>query len=317
MGHGREIDPEADARAWREADLPELTPEDVKDLKRAGFDPRRLRRLAAGNRYGRSLAVSVLVCFTDAYPRTATVQDIARAGEASRMTTSRSAADFEAALEARGLRSRGSRTKNDATPSRPPKPQARPDLRRPASGAGWWLGWSLVAFLAIMTTSVLASLDVGIGIVLGVVLLIVGWGLVVKRLLYRRAPVARGIRLLYVCAAIAFVVAAVGAANAVLLGFGRQGVGRVDLETEKTGSHGTRYLQCSVQEPDGTDADLRYTGACPGPMGTPVKLVYLPGEVQPWQPVVGSKGSLVPTALLWGAGTLAGCGLLTRAALRG
>jgi hypothetical protein len=49
-----------------------------------------------------------------------------------------------------------------------------------------------------------------------------------------------------------------------------------------------------------------------------VTMVYLPGgDDQPFRPALGTRGSLVPLAAFWGLGTLAGCGLLIGAALRG
>ncbi|MEY9849273.1 hypothetical protein [Streptacidiphilus sp. MAP5-3] len=313
MAKDRDIDPEADARAWREADLPELTPEREQELKHAGFAVKKLRHLAAGGRYGRSLAVSVLICFTDAYPQAASVQDIARAGEAGRMITSRSADQLEAALQLRGLHSRSGASGGAAVQKAKALMTATP-----ATGVRWWLGWVLVALLAIVLTSGIAALDVGIGVVFGVIWLIMGWFLVVRRLVYRRAPVGKEIGRLYLIAAICFVVAGVGASNAGLLVLGQQGVGSVDSQSTETGSHGTQYLQCTVLQPDGSYDDIRSTGACPGPVGSSVTMVYLPGgEDQPFRPAVGTRGSLAPLAVLWGLGTLAGCGLLAGAGWRG
>ncbi|MBF9073268.1 hypothetical protein [Streptacidiphilus fuscans] len=319
MGKDRDGDPEADARAWREAHLPALTPEHERDLARAGFDVKKLRRLGVRDGYGRSLAVSVLICFTDAYPQAASVQDISRAGEASRLITSHSADEFEAALRARGLHSKDPRAKTGATSSRPGKP-GKPGKSRggkPVSGGVWWCGWALLALVAVFFTSCVAAMDIGVGLVIGAVWLILGWFAVVAPL-HRRVPVAREVRRLYVAATFAFVLAGVGASNAVLLGFGQQGVGSVDSQWTGTGSHGTQYLQCTVLQPDGSYDDLRSTGACPGPDGSPVTMVYLPGgEDQPFHPALGTRGSLVPLAVLWGVGTVSGCGMLTVAARRG
>jgi hypothetical protein len=311
---GRDIDRAADALAWREAHLPELTPEHVEALKRAGFDAAKLRHLAARGRYGRSLAVSVLICFTDAYPQAASVQDVARAGEASRMITSRSAAEFEAVLAARGLHSSGPATHDRL--SLPKSPGRGGTGGRGTTRTLWWPGWLLVVLLALATTSGLAALDFGVGAVFGVIWLMVGWALVVKRTLYGRSPVPKRIRRTYLIAALGFVIASAGAADAVMVCFGQQGVGRIERQTLETGSHGTTYWQCSVRQPDGSYDELRFGGACPGPAGTPVTMVYLAGgEDQPWRPVLGTDASLAPMVALWGAGTLTGCALLTRAAL--
>ncbi|SEL10378.1 hypothetical protein [Streptacidiphilus jiangxiensis] len=314
MNRDREIDPAADSLAWREAHLPELTPARVAALKKAGFDADRLRHLARTT-YGRSLAVSVLVCFTDAYPQAASVQDVARAGEANRRITSRSSAQFEKALAAHGLHSQGPRSDAAAGSVLPPLLPGR----RPTTSRRWWLGWSLALLLALFGTTLLASLDFGIGAVLGAVLLAVGWLLLVRRLAYGpyRNQVPKRTRLLYAAAAVAFVIGSAGAADAVMLCFGQHGVGRVDSATQETGTHGTVYTQCSVDEPDGSWAELRFGGACPGPEGTPVPMFYFAGgdDSTPWRPVPGTAGSVAPLVALWGVGTLVGCGLLTRAAL--
>lgn len=314
MAKDRDIDPEADARAWRDADLPELTPEQEQALKLAGFDVKKLRHLAAEGRYGRSLAISVLICFTDAYPQAAAVQDIARAGEANRMITSRSADEFEAVLQLHGLHSR------PAAPgsSRDAKVRKAKALltATPATGVRWWFAWALVVALALVLTSGLAAADVGVGVVFGVIWLIIGWVLVVRRLAYRRAPAAHWVGRFYLIAAICFAVAGMGASNAALLVLGQQGVGSVDSQSEGVGNHGTHYLQCTVRQPDGSYVDVRSTGACPGPVGTPVTMVYVSGG-EPFRPALGTEGSLVPWSVLWGLGTLGGCGLLAGAALRG
>ncbi|MEY9876441.1 hypothetical protein ABH931_005951 [Streptacidiphilus sp. MAP12-33] len=316
MGARRDGDPVADAAAsWREADLPELTPARVNALRKAGFTAAKLERLAAKGRYQRGLVVSVLVCFTDAYPGTASVQDIARAGEAGRMITSRSAAEFEAALAEHGLTSRpkpGLRTAGEAPG------QAQPVVHRPpVRDRRWWFAWSLVLFLALATTTGLASLDFGFGAVLGAVCLIAGWAPLVRRTAYRRVPAPRRIAVLYALAAVGFLVGSAGAADAVMLCFGQHGVGRVDSAMQETGTHGTVYTQCSVDQPDGSWAELRFGGACPGPEGTPVPMFYFAGgdDSTPWRPVPGTAGSVAPLVVLWGVGTLVGCGLLTRAAL--
>ncbi|RAG87462.1 hypothetical protein DN069_01095 [Streptacidiphilus pinicola] len=307
----RDIDPEADARAWREADLPELTPEQEQALKLAGFETKKLRHLAAGGRYGRSLAISVLICFTDAYPQAAAVQDIARAGEANRMITSRSADEFEAVLQLRGLHSR----RGPGGDPKVRKAKARLTAT-PATGVRWWSAWVLVVVPTLLLTSGLAAMDVGVGVVFGIIWLIIGWVLVVRRLAYRRAPTGHLVGQLYVMASICFVVAGMGASNAALLALGQQGVGSVDSQSEGVGGHGTHYFQCTVRQPDGAYVDLRSTGACPGPVGTPVTIVYVSGG-QVLRPALGTASSLMPWAGLWGLGTLGGCGLLAGAAVRG
>lgn len=311
MAKDRDVDPEADARAWREANLPELTPEREQALKLAGFDAGKLRHLAAGGRYGRSLAISVLICFTDAYPQAAAVQDIARAGEANRMITSRGADEFEAVLRLRGLHSRPG-SSGDAKVQRA---KARVTAT-PATGVRWWSGWVLIALLALLLTSGVAAVDIGVGVVFAMIWLIIGWFLLVRRLAYRRAPVGQGIRRLYVIAAICFAAAGMGASNAALLVLGHQGVGSVDSQSEGVGGHGMHYLQCTVRQPDGSYTKVRSTGACPGPVGTPVTMVYVTGG-EPFRPALGTEASLVPWSALWGLGTLGGCGLLAGAALRG
>jgi hypothetical protein len=275
---------------------------------------KKLRHLAAGGRYGRSLAISVLICFTDAYPQAAAVQDIARAGEANRMITSRSADQFEAVLELHGLHSRHG-SSGDAAAKRVTKAKTRLTAT-PATGVRWWFAWVLMAVPALALTSGLAAADVGIGVVLGSIWLIIGWVLVVHRLAYRRAPVGRWVGRLYLMAAVCFVVAGLGASNAALLALGQQGVGSVDSQSEGVGGHGTHYLQCTVRQPDGSYVDVRSTGACPGPVGTPVTMVYVSGG-EVFRPAIGTEGSLAPWAVLWGLGTLGGCGLLAGAALRG
>ncbi|MEZ0065293.1 hypothetical protein ABIA32_001289 [Streptacidiphilus sp. MAP12-20] len=296
-----------DARQWSEVHLPELTPERVKSLKRAGFQADKLRHLAA-TKYGRSLVVSVLICFTDAYPQAATTADIARAGEAGRMITTRSAAEFEKALAAHGLHSHGT-------------PVPSPD-KRPARVTGgyttrtrWWLGWLLIGFLAIALTSGVAALDLGFGAVFGGIWLIFGFAVIVRRTVYGGAPVPKRVSRTYALAALGFLVASVGAADAVMVLAGAQGVGAIDTERRETGSHNTPYWVCTVREPDGNYADLWGGRACPDPYGTPVSMVYMPNDAAGvWRPILGTDASLAPMVALWGIGTLAGCGLLIRAA---
>jgi hypothetical protein len=304
---------EADAAHWAEVFLPELTAAQRTSLRRAGFELTKLQHLAR-TKYGRSLVVSVLVCFTDAYPQAAAAVDIARAGEANRMITSRSAAEFEHALQAHGLSSAHAGT---VPAQRAPQASERAWGGYPTTATRWWLGWFLVVLLALVLLTLLAGVDIGFGIVLGVIWLIAGYALVVRRTVFGRTPVPARVRRSYLWASVALVIGAVGASNAWLIALGSQGVGRIDSASELTGSHGTRYSQCSVVQPDGNTADLRATGSCPKPDGAPVTMVYVPSDSgSPWRPALGTKGDLEPLAGLWGVGTLVGCGLLVRAARR-
>jgi hypothetical protein len=132
---------------------------------------------------------------------------------------------------------------------------------------------------------------------------------VVKRLLYRRGRTPKRTGLLYTFAAIAFVVASVGPRTPCSSASARRASARSSWRAV--------YLQCPVQQPDGSYDDVHNTGACPGPSGTPVTMVYLSGgDDQPMRAVLGTRSSLAPLAAVWGGGTLTGCGLLIGAALK-
>ncbi|QKG25831.1 hypothetical protein [Actinomadura verrucosospora] len=178
-----------------------------------------------------------------------------------------------------------------------------------------WLAWTLTFALAIGTTTGLAFFDAGLGIVAGVLALVLAYWLLLRRMALGGRAVARTTRRLFAGGWALLVVGALGAAYAGMLVLGRQGTGRVDYQDEQTGTHGTRYLQCYVIKPDGTDGELRTTGACPASGGTRIAMVYLPhdsGDVA--RPLLGTKRRLLPRAAVWAVADLLGLAALAAAA---
>ncbi|GGU91481.1 hypothetical protein GCM10010260_27340 [Streptomyces filipinensis] len=174
------------------------------------------------------------------------------------------------------------------------------------------VGWLLVVLLAAPTTSLLGALDAGLGGVLGAITLLLSYHLIVRRLILHRNAVPRRVKVCYALASIALAAGAVYASPARLVAFGKQGVGSIDYQDRRQGSHGT-YMQCYVQDPDGNVDQLPSGGACPHPEGTPVTMVYSADGIG--GPLLGSRSSYTEAVVLCAAGELTGYSLMVAAAV--
>lgn len=85
------------------------------------------------------------------------------------------------------------------------------------------------------------------------------------------------------------VVGGVHAPDAFLALAGEQGTATIAYADMETGSHGTKYIQCWVDLPDGNTEQLPRTGPCPAPDGAHRPVVYSPGGVV--GPILGSRGT--------------------------
>lgn len=300
--------------AWFSSELPELTQALRTQLLRVGYDPERLRQLSR-SRYGVTQIRSVLLCFTEAYPgEQPGVADVARVGEAWRLASHRPTAELHKQLTKHGLDALDPEHRLTPPPSgsqTAPKPAKPLRPRTPGRAA---TGWLLVVLL-IVFQALLGFADLGIGIVVGGIGMIVGWFLPVRRLVYGRHDPSRRVKVGYVLGTLAlcYATASTGAVAVMLLG--THGVGHIAYADTETGSHGTRYQQCYVDLPDHYTEPLRTTGHCPAPDGTAVGVYYLPGGDSPLRPVLDTANETLRTSLLWGLPTALGLGLIGFAAV--
>ncbi|MGW1894914.1 hypothetical protein ACWCP6_32430 [Streptomyces sp. NPDC002004] len=174
------------------------------------------------------------------------------------------------------------------------------------------IGWLLVLLLAALTTSLLGALDAGLGGVLGALALTLSYHLIVRRLILRQNAVPKRIKVCYTLASIALAVGAVYTSPASLVAFGKEGVGFIDYQDRQKGGHGT-YVQCYVQDPDGSVDPLPSGGACPYPDGTPVTMVYSPDGIG--GPLLGAKSSYTYAVVVCAVGQLTGYCLMVAAAV--
>ncbi|WP_042410699.1 hypothetical protein, partial [Streptacidiphilus carbonis] len=180
--------------------------------------------------------------------------------------------------------------------------------------AGAIPAWGVTLLTAVVTTTGLAALDLGVGAVLGAVALIVCYLVLLRGAVYRKAQPPRPVPRLYLAGSVLLVLGSFWAAQACMLVLGTQGQGWIDSQELETGSHGTTYYQCSVTTPEGDIEELRSGGSCPAPDGTPETMVYVPGD-GPLRPLLGSRAQLELPAAVWGAADLLGLGALVGAAV--
>ncbi|MBB4926219.1 hypothetical protein [Kitasatospora kifunensis] len=267
-------------------------------MAEVGFDLKRLYGLSR-SKYGVSQVRSVLLCFTDVYPgERPGVVDVARAGEAWRLASHRPAQVLREQLEQHGL---GEYVPVDQ------KDQKRKPLRPRTPGRAA-VGWALVLLLVVFQ-ALLGILDLGVGMVIGGIGLIVGWLLPVRRLVYGRRPAPRAVKVAYVLGALALSYATASTGAVAVMALGTHGVAHIAYEETGTGSHGTQYKQCYLDLPDNNTEQLRTTGACPAPDGTAVDAYYEPGGDSPLLPVLADSASMERAGLVWGLPAALGLGL--------
>ncbi|MBX7464568.1 hypothetical protein K1Y80_00560 [Streptomyces sp. MAG02] len=189
-------------------------------------------------------------------------------------------------------------------PSKPAIPGLGP--RRAA------LAWALVVALAVLSTYGPALLDLGLGIVVGLVALVTLYAWAVRRIIFGGRPISRRNRAGYWIGGALLVVGGAHAPDAFLALAGDQGRATIAYASTETGSHGTRYKQCWVELPGGDVERLSRTGPCPAPDGTEHLVVYSPSGLV--GPILTSRGGLM---WWWAAGFgLAGIAALTTTAVR-
>ncbi|MFF4183537.1 hypothetical protein ACFYZ9_10140 [Streptomyces sp. NPDC001691] len=189
--------------------------------------------------------------------------------------------------------------------------------KRPAAAVrglgprGMALAWAVVVMVATVSTLGPALLDFGLGVVFGLIMLIVLYAWVLRHIAFGSRPVPRWARVTYWVGGALMVVGAVHAPDAFLALTGKQGTATIAYASTETGSHGTKYLQCWVDLPDGNTEKLPRTGACPAPRGAARTVVYSPGGVV--APLLTAKSGLL---WWWAAGfQLAGLAMLTTTAV--
>ncbi|MFE3684989.1 hypothetical protein ACFXPM_17325 [Streptomyces sp. NPDC059095] len=129
-------------------------------------------------------------------------------------------------------------------PSKPAIPGLGP--RRAA------LAWALVVALAVLSTYGPALLDLGLGIVVGLVVLVTLYAWAVRRIIFGGRPISRRNRASYWIGGALLVVGGAHAPDAFLALAGDQGRATIAYASTETGSHGTRYKQCWVELPGGS-----------------------------------------------------------------
>lgn len=294
------------ADEWLSPGLPELTKAQRGQLAQVGFDLKRLYGLSRST-YGVSQVRSVLRCFTDACPgERPTVADVARVGEVWRLASDKPATILRRELTRHGLDHLDARTEAKAKAE---EQQYRP--RTPVRAA---VGWAVVLLLVVLQ-AVLGILDLGIGMVIGGLALVVGWFLAVRRLVYGRRSAPRAVKVTYVLGALALCYATASTGAVAVMVLGSRGVAHIAYEETDTGSHNTSYKQCYVELPDNYTEALRTTGSCPAPDGAPVGVYYRPGGDSPLRPVLADSASLEQAGLVWGLPAALGLGLLGYAAV--
>ncbi|MGW2815799.1 hypothetical protein [Streptomyces sp. NPDC001415] len=173
------------------------------------------------------------------------------------------------------------------------------------------VAWAVIILVATVSTLGPALLDLGVGIVFGLIVLITLYAWVLRRIVYGSRAVPRWAKAAYWVGGALMVVGGVHAPDAFLALTGEQGTATIAYADKETGSHGTQYTQCWVDLPDGNTEQLPRTGPCPGPRGTHRTVVYSPGGVV--GPVLAARGDLM---WWWAAGfQLAGIGLLATTAV--
>ncbi|MGW5528951.1 hypothetical protein [Streptomyces xanthochromogenes] len=173
------------------------------------------------------------------------------------------------------------------------------------------LAWVLVVVLAAVCTFVPALLDLGLGIVVGLLVLITLYAWVLRRIVFGGRPISRRNKASYWIGGALLVVGGMHAPDALLALTGAQGTATIAYTSTETGSHGTRYIQCWVELPSGTER-LPRTGPCPAPVGARRTVVYSPSGLA--GPILTSRGRLM---WWWAAGFgLAGIAALTTTAVR-
>ncbi|MDH6143548.1 hypothetical protein P3T35_005583 [Kitasatospora sp. GP30] len=300
---------------WHSPGLPRLTEEQRRELAEIGFDLDRLYQLSR-SKYGVSQIRSVLLCFTDSYPgEQPGIVDVARVGEAWRIASHRPGSVLRAQLEQRGLDHLdpdNGLTRSALGDGKPLEERERRPLR-PRTPRRAVLGWALVLLL-VVAQALLGFVDLGIGMVLGGVGLIIGWLLPVRRLVYGRRTAPRAVKVAYILGTLVLCYATASTGTVAVMALGTHGTVRIAFENGEIGSHGTHYRQCYLDLPGGDTEPLRTTGSCPAPAGAPVSAYYMPGGDSPLRPVLADSGSLERAGLLWGLPTALGLGLLGYAA---
>jgi hypothetical protein len=292
-----------------------LTEEQREELTTIGFDLDRLHRLSR-SRYGVSQIRSVLLCFTDSYPgERPGIADVARVGEAWRLASRRPGSALRAQLEQRGLGhlDPDSGLTHSALGDRRPLEERERKPLRPRTPGRVVLGWALVLLLVVIQ-ALLGFLDLGIGMVLGGVGLILGWLLPVRRLVYGRRAAPRAVKVAYVLGALVLCYATASTGAVAVMALGTHATVHIAYDDTEIGSHSTRYRQCYLDLPGGDTEPLRTTGSCPAPVGAPVSAYFMPGGDSPLRPVLADSASLERVGLLWGLPTALGLGLLGYAA---
>lgn len=301
---------------WHSPGLPELTQEQCRELTGVGFDLDRLYQLSR-SKYGVSQIRSVLLCFTDSYSgEQPAVADVARVGEAWGIASHRPGSVLRAQLKQRGLGHLdpdNGLTRSALGDYTPLEERERKPLR-PRTPARAVLGWALVLLLVIVQ-ALLGSLDLGIGMVLGGLGLIIGWFLPVRRLVYGRRTAPRAVNVTYVLGALALCYATASMGVVAVMVLGTHGTVHIAYDGTGIGSHNTHYRQCYVDLPGGDSEPLRTAGSCPAPTGAPVSAFYMPGGDSLLRPVLADSASLERVGLLWGLPTALGLGLLGYAVL--
>ncbi|MFF0296315.1 hypothetical protein ACFYST_12770 [Kitasatospora sp. NPDC004614] len=300
------------AQDWDSSGLPRLTEEQRRELAESGFDLDRLHRLSR-TKYGVAQIRSVLRCFTDACPgEQPGVVDVARVGEAWRLASSRPGAVLREQLKRRGLGhlDRGSEGSGPGGGASAVTRYRKPLLPRTPGRVVW--GWALVLLLVVVQVLV-GSADLGLGVVVGGIGLIVGWFGPVRRLVYGRRSAPRAVKVTYVLGALALCCATVSVGAVAVMALGTRGTAHIGYEDTGTGSHGTRYHQCYLDLPGGGFDPLRTVGPCPAPRGTVVSAYYMPGGDSLLRPVLADSLAAKRVGL-WGVFTVLGLGLLGYAA---
>ncbi|WP_406509979.1 hypothetical protein [Streptomyces sp. NBC_00212] len=173
------------------------------------------------------------------------------------------------------------------------------------------VAWIVIITVAVVSTLGPALLDFGVGVVFGLIVLITLYAWVLRRIVFGSRAIPRWAKLTYWVGGALLVVGGVHAPDAFLALAGEQGTATIAYADVETGSHGTKYIQCWVDLPDGNTEQLPRTGPCPAPDGAHRPVVYSPGGVV--GPILRSRGDLM---WWWAAGfQLAGVGLLATTAV--
>ncbi|MDJ0383498.1 hypothetical protein [Streptomyces sp. G-G2] len=169
----------------------------------------------------------------------------------------------------------------------------------------------MIIVLAVISTFGPAILDLGLGIVFGVIVLITLYTWVLRRISYGSRTVPQWARTAYWLGGALLVIGGMHAPDAALALTGEQGTAVVDGASTGTGAHGMKYTQCWIDLPNGSNEQLPATGPCPAPHGTHLTVVYSPQGII--GPIVGSRSDL----MWWWALVfqLVGIGILTATAV--